>query len=244
MDAKVGDWVVTPRHGKPVEINALYHHALRVAQGLATRFRETDFESLAGSRADGVEGLFEATYRNEETGCLYDLVGHEGNDGAIRPNQVLAISVSGNLVSEARRKQALAVVEHALLTPRGLRSLSPSHPEYRGTYGGDQHSRDSAYHQGTVWGWLIGPFITAYVSAQRESDSAREAAAGILEPFQAHLHEAGLGQISEIFDGEAPHHARGCFAQAWSVAEVLRSYVEDVLGDKPEPWLAPIRTTR
>ena len=239
MDAKVGDWVVTPRHGKPVEINALWYHALRVAKELASRFGDLEFESTVSSYAERVQSVFDSVYWNSETGCLNDVITLDGElDAAIRPNQLLALSLSGGLVSQPHATSVVETVERELLTPRGLRSLAPSHPSYQGHYGGDQHSRDGAYHQGTVWGWLIGPFITAYVKTHGKSDQARENAAAFIEPFRSHLFEAGLGHISEIFDGDGPHTSRGCYAQAWSVAEVLRCYVEDILGECPEPWFA------
>lgn len=237
MDAKVGDWTVTPRHGKPVEINALWHHALRVAESLAKEFGDDAFGSLAAGYAEQVESVFDAAYWNDDTGCLFDVLGNDCNDPAVRPNQILALSLPHRLVSEAHERSILNVVRRDLVTPRGLRSLSPEDPAYRGHYGGDQHSRDGAYHQGTVWGWLMGPFVTAWVRVHEGSDEARREAAGFIAPFETHLWEAGLGHISEIFDGDPPHVARGCYAQAWSVGEVLRCYVEDVLGECPEPWI-------
>jgi predicted glycogen debranching enzyme len=238
MDAKVGDWVVTPRHGKPVEINALWYHALRVSEALATRFGDITFAEKASAYAERLQAVFEPTYWNEERGCLYDLVHADGKDGAIRPNQVLALSLPHRLVEQERSRKILEVIEQNLLTPRGMRSLWQGHPSYAGHYGGDQHSRDGAYHQGTVWGWLIGPFVTAYVNVNGRSEAARNQAAEFIEPFRSHLFEAGIGHISEIFDGDAPHESRGCYAQAWSVGEVLRCYVEDILGERPEPWFS------
>lgn len=236
MDAKVGDWVVTPRHGKPVEINALWYHALRVSEALAIRFSDPEFASRISGYAEQVATAFESTYWNEETGCLFDVVGQEHKDGAIRPNQILAVSLPHQLVSDTHARSILDVVERELLTPRGLRSLAPGHPSYAGHYGGDQHSRDGAYHQGTVWGWLIGPYVTAYVRAGGDSSEVRDTAAEVIAPFRSHLFEAGIGHISEVFDGDPPHTSRGCYAQAWSVGEVLRCYVEDILGERPEPW--------
>jgi glycogen debranching enzyme len=236
MDAKVGDWVVTPRHGKPVEINALWYNALRVSEALATRFGDVEFSERADRYAGQVAEVFGETFWNEETGCLFDVINPDSNDGSIRPNQILALSLPHRLLNNARERQILDVVERELVTPRGLRSLSPGHPSYAGHYGGDQQCRDGAYHQGTVWGWLIGPFVSAYVRVNGETVQARERAAEFVAPFRSHLYEAGLGQISEIFDGDAPHAPRGCYAQAWSVGEVLRCYVEDILGVCPEPW--------
>jgi predicted glycogen debranching enzyme len=242
MDAKVGDWTVTPRHGKPVEINALWYNALCVAEALATRFGDAEFESRAAGYAASVKEVFEETYWNKETNCLYDVVSPAGKDGAIRPNQILALSLPFRLVSVQRERQILDVITQELVTPRGLRSLAANHPSYAGHYGGDQYSRDWSYHQGMVWGWLIGPFVSAYVRVNGQTEDARIRAAAFVAPFQTHLYEAGVGQISEIFDGDAPHTPRGCYAQAWSVAEVLRCYTEDILGGCPEPWYTDKRS--
>ncbi len=221
MDAKVGDWVVTPRHGKPVEINALWHHALWFVEELAGDHK--------GPSAAAVADVFRTRFWNEEAGYLNDVVDREGQtDTSLRPNQVIALSLSPPLLDGDRARRLLEAVERELLTPYGLRTLSPRNPQYRGAYVGDQWSRDGAYHQGTVWPWLLGPFITAYVSIAEDKDAARARARRWLEPMWAHLCEAGVGQLSEIFDGDAPHTPRGCIAQAWSVAEVLRAAVEDV----------------
>jgi len=236
MDAKVGDWVVTPRHGKPVEINALWYHALTVAERLADAFGEDAFAQHCVEMAEKVEHAFEPTFWNDEAGCLADVVHEGGADAAIRPNQILALSLSTDLVNHAHQRSILDRVSQDLVTPRGLRSLAVTHPSYAGHYGGDQHSRDGAYHQGTVWGWLIGPFVTAYKNVHGNTDQARNEAAAFIDPFRTHLYEGGLGHISEVFDGDAPHTARGCYAQAWSVGEVLRCYVEDILGECPQPW--------
>ena len=237
MDAKVDDWVVTPRHGKPVEINALWYNALRIAEGLATCFGDTSFAERAGAYADRVAEIFQQAYWNEETGCLFDVIGASGNDAAIRPNQILALSLPHTLLDTGRQHRVLDIVERKLVTARGLRSLSPDDASYSGHYGGDQHSRDGAYHQGTVWGWLIGPFVTGYIRTHGNTEEARDRAADFVDPFRTHLYESGIGQISEIFDGDSPHTARGCYAQAWSVGEVLRCYVEDILGECPTSWL-------
>lgn len=227
MDAKVGDLVITPRHGKPVEIQALWYNALRVMEDLAGRFDDTNAKQDYGALADKTRASFNALFWNDETGCLYDVINGEIRDASIRPNQVIAISVANTMVPQERATRILRVVERELLTPRGLRTLSPSDQNYLGHYEGDPGTRDGAYHQGTVWPWLIGPYITAYVKTFGRN-AGRDFAATWLENFEQHLHEAGLGQVSEIFDGEAPHAPRGCIAQAWSVAELLRAMVEDV----------------
>jgi predicted glycogen debranching enzyme len=225
MDAKVGDWVVTPRHGKPVEIQALWYHALRVMEDLAERFNEPKHEY--GAMADTARASFNQLFWNEQAGCLYDVINGEIRDASIRPNQVIAISLTNTMVPKERARSILRVVERELLTARGLRTLSPSDPNYTGRYEGGPRERDGAYHQGTVWPWLMGPYITAYVR-NFGRDAGQKFAAPWLDNFQQHLHEACLGQVSEIFDGDAPHAPRGCVAQAWSVAELLRAIVEDV----------------
>ena len=234
MDAKVGDWVVTPREGKPVEINALWYNALCIAQNLAEQFEEPAFGSECAELAQKVALEFPRAFWNPETGCLFDCVGPNGPDPAIRPNQIFALSLPHRMLSDDLEESILSVVQRDLVTPFGLRSLSPSHPAYAGHYGGDPHSRDGAYHQGTVWGWLMGPFVTAWVRIHKDEPDSRAAAQRFLDPLRQHLQEYGLGHISEIFDGDAPHTPRGCFAQAWSVAETLRAYVEDVLDRKPD----------
>jgi glycogen debranching enzyme len=227
MDAKVGDRVVTPRHGKPVEIQALWYNALRVMEDLAGRFNELNAKQQYASIADKAQASFNKLFWNEQAECLYDVVNGETRDASIRPNQVIAISLTNTMVSKDRATSILSVIERELLTPRGLRTLSPSDPNYIGRYEGAPGTRDGAYHQGTVWPWLMGPYITASVKAYGRK-AGRRLAVMWLENFQPHLHEAGLGQVSEIFDGDAPHAPRGCVAQAWSVAEVLRAIVEDI----------------
>jgi predicted glycogen debranching enzyme len=228
MDAKVGDWVVTPRRGKPVEIQALWYNALRVMEDLARRFDHEEQENFYGQLAEKAQAGFNRIFWNDEAGCLYDVVDGERCDASIRPNQILAVSLAHTMISADRAALIVEKVGRELLTPFGLRTLSPSDPRYRGRYEGDPLSRDGAYHQGTVWAWLMGPFVTAFLRVFGESDDARRRAAAWLEPFREHLREAGLGQISEIFDGDPPHTPRGCIAQAWSVAEILRVAVEEV----------------
>jgi predicted glycogen debranching enzyme len=228
MDAKVGDWVVTPRHGKPVEIQALWYNALRIMEDLASRFGAADQSARYAALADRTRESFNAQFWNDSKDCLYDVVDGDMRDGSMRPNQVIAASLPYTMLSPERARRMLEAVRRELFTPLGLRSLSPYDPRYRGRYEGDVWSRDSAYHQGTVWAWLMGPFITAWVKAHGRSEEAREEAGRWLREFSEHLRDAGLGQISEIFDGDAPHTPRGCVAQAWSVAELLRAAVEDV----------------
>jgi glycogen debranching enzyme len=177
---------------------------------------------------------FNRLFWNEEVGYLYDVVNGGPPDGSIRPNQIFAVSLPHSMLSPERAKRVVAVVQEHLLTPYGLRSLAPGDPHYRGSYTGDPASRDGAYHQGTVWPWLLGPFITAYMRIHGGGKAARRQAEEWLAPLKEHLSDGGLGHISEIFDGDAPHRPVGCIAQAWSVGEVLRATVEDVCGIRPE----------
>ena len=219
MDAKVGDKVITPRIGKPVEIQALWYNALRIMQDFAERFGHTEDASRFASMADLAKLSFNAVFWNEPAECLFDVVGNGERDASIRPNQILAVSLGHSILETDRMKKVVDRFESELLTPMGLRSLSPHDPAYVPFYRGSPFERDSAYHQGTVWAWLIGPFIDAYRKVYPErKDRVRE----MLAPLAGHLTEAGIGQISEIFDAEPPHTPRGCTAQAWSVAEVTR----------------------
>ena len=227
MDAKVGDWVVTPRRGKAVEINALWYNALRLVEGWLREAKDgAAADAIAGHAARARES-FNRRFWNAERGCLFDVVDVMNapagtNDASVRPNQLLAISLPHPILGEEHWEAVLRVAEDQLLTPVGLRSLSPNDPEFKVRYTGDLRSRDAAYHQGTVWAWLIGPFIDAWlkVHPDRRAD-ARKFLAG----FGPHLSDACVGSISEIFDAEAPFNPRGCIAQAWSVAEVLRCLV-------------------
>ena len=235
MDAKVGDWVVTPRRGKPVEIQALWYNALCIMEDLAQRLGDELGRRRYGSMAALAKWSFNRLFWNEKNGCLYDVVNGGLPDASIRPNQIFAVSLPHSMLSPERAKSVVEKVQEHLLTPYGLCSLAPSAPQYRGRYTGDPSSRDGAYHQGTVWPWLLGPFITAYVKVHWGSDAARRQAAEWLAPLRDHLADAGLGHISEIFDGDPPHRPCGCMAQAWSVAEVLRAWIEDVQGLRPMP---------
>jgi len=235
MDAKVGDWVVTPRRGKPVEIEALWYNALCIMEDLAQRFGDETGEKRYRNMATVASWSFNRLFWNENTGCLFDVTNGAPPDPSIRPNQILAVSLTHGMLSPERAKGVVEKVQAHLLTPFGLRSLAPSDPQYRGRYTGGPTERDGAYHQGTVWPWLMGPFITAYIKVNQGSDAARRQAAEWLEPLKGHLADGGLGHISEIFDGDAPQRPCGCIAQAWSVAEILRAYVEDVKGIRPAP---------
>ena len=219
MDAKVDDWVVTPRRGKAVEINALWYNALCLLEGWRQTLGGVPPDLNPGSHARRARESFNRRFWFDG-GYLYDLVdGEAGDDPSCRPNQVLAISLDHPILDRERWEPVLKVVRDRLVTPVGLRSLAPGHRDYKPRYYGDLRSRDAAYHQGTVWAWLIGPFVDAWLKAYPQD---RQGARQFLNGFEKHLSEACVGSISEIFDAEAPYTARGCVAQAWSVAEVLR----------------------
>jgi glycogen debranching enzyme len=208
MDAKVGDWVVTPRHGKPVEVQALWYNALRTMQDLTgdAHYREL---------ADRVEAGFTPAFWNESARCLYDVVNGDSRDASLRPNQIFAVSLHYKLLPLEKARTVVETVAQHLLTPYGLRTLAPGDPHYRGRFAGDPASRDGAYHQGTVWPWLLRPFISAYRYVNgRDPDSA-------LDALRQYMRNEGVGQIPEVFDGDPPHRPGGCIAQAWSVAALL-----------------------
>ena len=228
MDVRVGDWVATPRHGKPVEINALWYNALRIMESLCEKFDED--ASAYRARANQVKESFNAKFWDSANQCLFDVVDGDEPDDHIRPNQIYAVSLPFSLLPEEQEKAVVALVEKELFVGCGLRSLAPDHPDYHGIYCGALAKRDAAYHQGTAWGFLLGGFFSAYMKVNHHSSSAAENAVRMLEPVRKHLTDSGcIGSISEIFDGDAPHNPRGCYAQAWSVGEVLRCYCEDIL---------------
>ncbi len=238
MDAKIGDWVVTPRSGKPVEIQALWYNALRIMEDFAGRFGDDARKTLASELAERCSKSFNSQFWNKPYFCLYDVVDGEFHDGSIRPNQIFAVSLMYTMLPAERARDVVETVRRELLTPFGLRTLSPHDPRYRGRYEGGIRERDSAYHMGTVWPWLMGPFLRAYLKTSNGTPDARRKAAEWLEQCCEQMCCAGLGQISEIADGDAPHEPRGCFAQAWSVGELLRVAVEDIY--QPEPKRSPI----
>ncbi|AKB53872.1 MULTISPECIES: amylo-alpha-1,6-glucosidase [Methanosarcina] len=236
MDAKIGEKAVTPRAGKACEINALWYNALKTASNLGTQLGKniSSYETLAA----GVASNFESVFWNPETNCLFDLVskdkaGNEVKDPAIRPNQIFAVALPYTSLSPKKEKAIVDRVEKDLLTPFGLRTLSSDHPVYKGRYQGDAAARDAAYHNGTVWPWLLGAYVKAYRKVHNYSKESLEDMRALLMGFDTHLETAGIGTISEVFDGDYPYTPGGCIAQAWSVAEILRAYVEDVLGIKP-----------
>ena len=219
MDAKVDDWVVTPRIGKPVEINALWHNALLCMAEFANRIGKPDDDYLALSKFAATSF---AKFWNPKQQHCYDVIeGPKGNDPALRPNQLFAVSLAYAPPLSAQQQKAIVdSCSQQLLTSYGMRSLSQSHSDYIGTYGGPQIKRDGSYHQGTTWGWLIGPFVQAHLKVYNNPKAARQ----FLEPLTQHLHAGCIGTLSEIFDGDAPFTPRGAFAQAWTVAELLRAW--------------------
>lgn len=220
MDAKVGDRVITPRSGKPVEIQALWYNALMIMADLSDRFGDSADKRLYLSMARMCEQSFNAVFWNDAESCLYDVVVNGYRDGAVRPNQIFAVSLPHSMLGGEKAQMVVEKVRKDLLTPYGLRSLSPRDSRYVPVYVGSPEVRDSAYHQGTVWAWLIGGFIDAYRRVfPEQEDMTKE----FLAAFSTHLTTSAIGQISEIFDADAPYVPRGCFAQAWSVAEVLRT---------------------
>jgi predicted glycogen debranching enzyme len=220
----VGDWVVTPRRGKAVEINALWYNALRLAERWLIESGETGSALAIAKHADRARQSFNSRYWCADRGWLYDVLdGEAGNDPALRPNQLLAIALPNPVLAENHWPAVVEVCQRELLTPVGLRSLGPAEPDYQPKYSGDLRARDAAYHQGTVWGWLIGPFVDAWLKVH---PGRLAEARGFLEGFGPHLDAACIGSISEIFDAEPPFKARGCIAQAWSVAEVLRLWLK------------------
>ena len=225
MDAKIGDWVVTPRTGKPVEINALWINALETIASFARALHQPaeQFQALSSQAQKSF-----AKFWNAERNCCFDVIDipsagkNATNDPSLRPNQIFAVALPVSPLTKDQQKSVVDVCSQQLLTSHGLRSLAPSEPAYQGHYGGDQRSRDSAYHQGTVWGWLLGPFALAHFRVYND----RFAAFRYLEPLGSHITALGLGTLPEIFDGDPPHGPRGCIAQAWTVAEVLRASAE------------------
>ncbi|HEX8637766.1 MAG TPA: amylo-alpha-1,6-glucosidase, partial [Pyrinomonadaceae bacterium] len=220
MDAKYGDEIFTPRVGKPVEIQALWYNALKITAEYAEKFGDAENAAKFAATAELARQSFNALFWNDAEGCLFDVVVNGRKDRSVRPNQIFAVGLKNAILNDAERcRKVIEKVESELLTPFGLRSLSPKDMSYRPIYTGSPFARDSAYHQGTVWAWLIGAFVDAHRKVYPENETR---VAEILAGFKEHLFADGIGQISEIFDAEPPFRPRGCPAQAWSVAEVLR----------------------
>jgi len=232
MDAEVDGEAVTPRAGKAVEIQALWYNALKTMQLLATKFDELRLAEKYAEMALAAQESFNAKFWNGEGGCLFDVVAASGVDAPLRPNQIVAVALDFTMLDKDRAERVVDVVQRELLTPYGLRTLARSDSRYKGMYVGDRRSRDQAYHNGTVWAWLLGPYVTACRKAQISSDY--ELKHRLMSLFTQQTTQAGLGTISEVFDGDPPHEPRGCIAQAWSVAEPLRAYLEDVVWIRPK----------
>jgi len=222
MDAKIGDWVVTPRIGKPVEVQALWYNALCVVADMSVQFGDAKRAKMYSTMAAKTKRSFNEQFWNDAGGCLFDVVNRDSKDASIRPNQIFAVSLPHSMLAAAKARKVVKKVEAELLTPFGLRSLASGDPSYAPIYIGSPLERDAAYHQGTVWAWLIGAFVDAYRKTHSKDARAEKRIDEILSSFKRHLNATMLGQISEIFDGDPPHKARGCAAQAWSVAEGLR----------------------
>ena len=223
MDAKVGDLVITPRTGKPVEIQALWYNALRIMSDLSLVYGTNADTDKFDDLADMCRQSFNAAFWNDDEDCLYDVIENGTRDASVRPNQIFAASLPHSMLDDVKARKVVDRISADLLTPIGLRSLSPADPRYCPVYIGSPFDRDSAYHQGTVWAWMIGGFVDAFRRVYPD-DIAR--VDEIIAGFEPHLSEAGIGQVSEIFDADPPHTPRGCFAQAWSVAELLRVAVD------------------
>ncbi|MBO5098495.1 MAG: glycogen debranching enzyme family protein [Agathobacter sp.] len=237
MDVRVGDWVVTPRHGKPVEINALWYNALKVMEKLAAHYGDSPEISVPSvtysSLAEQVKSSFCEKFWNEKDNCLYDVIddgnGANEKDASIRPNQIYAVSLPYTMLDANKARAVVDTVTEKLFVGVGLRSLDPAHKDYHPIYIGSLPKRDAAYHQGTAWGFILGGFITAYTKVYGPSKETAEECLEMIAPVKEHLRNNCVGSICEIFDGDAPHNGRGCYAQAWSVGETLRCYTEDIL---------------
>jgi glycogen debranching enzyme len=233
MDAKVGDWVITPRAGRPSSLNALWYIALCIAADLSRRFGQFDRDAELSVLAVHMKEAFNRRFWNEAEGCLFDVVDDHGNDPSVRPDQILAISLPHAVLDISRHQAVLQKVMGELLTPVGVRTLSPRDPSYQGRYGGSVVARDRAHHQGSAFPWLLGPLVTAYLRINGRGQEARRAALNMLKGCLQYMDDPGMGQICELFDGDASHRPAGAVASARSVAEILRCYVEDVLDLAP-----------
>ena len=235
VDSSVEGKPVNPRAGKAVEIQALWHNGLKILALLAEKFGEKDRAEDIEVMADRAKRSFLEKFWNAEKNCLYDVLAQDGNDASLRPNQIVTCALDFMILDREKAEKVVEVVERELLTPFGLRTLARSDPRYVGVYAGARRSRDRAYHNGTVWPWLLGPFTTALLRVKGYTELARgNVLKNFLMPFfMKQVFESGLGTLSEIFDGDPPHKPRGCVAQAWSIAEPLRAFVEDAMRVRP-----------
>jgi predicted glycogen debranching enzyme len=236
MDAAIDGQPTTPRAGKAVEVQALWYNALKIMELLANKFKEKDKAERYADMAEKTRKSFVEKFWNPEKNYLFDVISEHGEDDSLRPNQIIAVALDFTMLDNVKNEKIVDVVHQELLTPYGLRTLARNDPKYAGIYAGDRRSRDNAYHNGTVWPWLLGPFIPAFLKTKGSVDYRREYALKnfLLPLFTEQSLKAGLRTISEIFDGEPPHTPRGCIAQAWSVAEPFRTYVEEVMQIKPK----------
>ena len=236
MDASVGNDVITPRTGKAVEIQALWYNALRIIEIFANKFEAPDLSKKYGAMANQTHQSFNKKFWNTNENCLFDVVDDNVSDASIRPNQIFAISLDYTMLDGEKNQKVVNAVNRELVTPFGLRTLSLGDPKFVGKCHGDSRSRDMAYHNGTIWPWLLGPYVTAYLKVNDYTTKAREQMLKnlVLPLFTVGIHQDGLGTINEIYDCDPPNEPRGCIAQAWSVAEPLRAYVEDILQIKPK----------
>jgi predicted glycogen debranching enzyme len=249
MDARVGDWVITPRRGKPVEINALWYNALRTVADLSLRFGNAARADELNATAEKVKESFNKRFWNEEAGCCFDVVDDDAIDPSIRPNQIFAVSLPHPVLSEGRQRAVVEKLRQELLTPVGVRTLSPSDHNYQPHYLGPPVARDRAHHQGSAFAWLLGPLVSSFARLNGRGEPTKRAAQKMLDGCLEYMHEQGIGNICELFDGDTPHRPGGAIASARSVAEVLRAYVEDVLelgpaALQPRPNPAPTNPVR
>jgi predicted glycogen debranching enzyme len=235
-DALVDGQPINPRGGKAVEIQALWYNTLKTMELLANRFEEKSGAEKYVQIAEKAKENFAVKFWNSQKNCLFDVVTENGRDDSLRPNQIIAVALDFTMLDNFRNERIVDVVHHELLTRYGLRSLAKGDPRYVGIYAGDRRSRDKAYHNGTVWPWLLGPFTKAFLKTKGRTEYWREYALKtfLLPLFTEEILKAGLGTLSEIFDGDSPHAPRGCISQAWSIAEPLRAYVEDVMHARPK----------
>jgi predicted glycogen debranching enzyme len=236
MDASVGNDVITPRTGKAVEIQALWYNSLRTMELLANKFGETALAEKYSAMANQTLQSFNIKFWNPKNGCLFDVVDDKTSDASIRPNQIFAVSLDYTMLEREKSQKVVDTVDRELVTPYGLRTLSLGDPKFIGKCSGDSRSRDMAYHNGTIWPWLLGPYITAYLKVNDYTTQAKQQTLEnlILPLFTVGIHQGGLGTINEIYDCDPPNEPRGCISQAWSVAEPLRAYIEDILQVKPK----------